>query len=141
VPGRDTYTFRFRNWSGRAPLSSPSLLVEFAGAAEGPVAYDRPELDELVLSYAITVHKSQGSEYPAVVLPLLTQHYLMLQRDLLYTAVTRARRQVTLIGSPKAIALAVRNNRREGRFTRLAERLCQGEAPSSASPSTLLSFS
>lgn len=99
------------------------VVVEFSGLTEGPVVYDRPELDELVLSYAITVHKAQGSEYPAVVLPLLTQHYLMLQRNLLYTAVTRARRQVALVGSLKAIAMAVRNNRRERRYTRLAARL------------------
>ncbi|HHW14978.1 MAG TPA: AAA family ATPase, partial [Firmicutes bacterium] len=102
-----------------------SLLVEF-GAAEGPVPYDRPELDELILSYAITVHKSQGSEYPAVVLPLLTQHFLMLQRNLLYTAVTRARRQVVLVGTGKAIALAVRNNRLQRRHTLLAQRLRRG---------------
>ncbi|MGE5554209.1 MAG: ATP-dependent RecD-like DNA helicase [Betaproteobacteria bacterium] len=115
-----------------------ALLVEFAGVAEGPVPYDRPELDELVLSYAITVHKAQGSEYPAVVLPLLTQHYLMLQRNLLYTAITRARRQVTLVGSSKAIAMAVRNNRRERRYTRLAERLRQGDTGSPVRPSDLL---
>ncbi|MDI6870969.1 MAG: ATP-dependent RecD-like DNA helicase [Bacillota bacterium] len=118
-----------------------TVFVEFAGATDGPVPYDRPELDELVLSYAITVHKAQGSEYPAVVLPLLTQHYLMLQRNLLYTAVTRARRHVALVGSPKAIALAVRNNRRERRYTRLSERLRQGERISPAIQPDLLPFS
>lgn len=110
-----------------------SLLVDFAGEA-GSVPYDRPDLDELVLSYATTVHKAQGSEYPAVVLALLPEHYLMLQRNLLYTAVTRARRQVTLVGSTKAIAMAVRNNRRERRYTRLAERLRQPEAAADSPP-------
>lgn len=117
-----------------------NLVVEFAGADGGPVHYDRTDLDELVLSYAVTVHKAQGSEYPAVVLPLLTQHYLMLQRNLLYTAVTRARRQVTLVGNAKAIALAVRNNRRERRYTLLADRLRRGEADPASRQSGLLSF-
>lgn len=117
-----------------------TLAVEFAGAEVGLIPYDRPELDELVLSYATTVHKAQGSEYPAVVLLLLTQHYLMLQRNLLYTAVTRAKRHVTLVGSPRAIALAVRNNRRERRYTRLAERLRQGDAEPAAVQPGLVNF-
>ncbi len=87
------------------------------------VVYERDELDELVLAYATTVHKSQGSEYPAIVMPVSTQHYLMLQRHLLYTAVTRARRLVVLVGTKKALAIAVHNNKLEERFSRLADRL------------------
>ncbi|MEZ4617704.1 MAG: AAA family ATPase [Caldilineaceae bacterium] len=88
-----------------------------------PVSYDFLELDELVHAFAISVHKSQGSEFPAVVIPVLTTHYMMLQRNLLYTAVTRAKRLVVIVGQPKALALAVRNNKVSERFTGLAERL------------------
>ncbi len=87
------------------------------------VAYDFSELDELVPAYAITIHKAQGSEYPAVVFPLSTQHYMMLQRNLLYTAMTRARKLAVIVGSKKALAIAVRNNRVQKRFTLLRERL------------------
>jgi exodeoxyribonuclease V alpha subunit len=87
------------------------------------VTYDFSELDELVLAYAATVHKAQGSEYPAVVFPLLTQHYVMLQRNLLYTAMTRARKLVVIVGSRKALAIAVRNNQIQKRYTLLGERL------------------
>jgi len=87
------------------------------------VMYDFLELDELVHAFAISVHKSQGSEFPAVVIPILTSHYMMLQRNLLYTAVTRAKRLVVLVGQPKAIALAVRNDKVAQRFTGLRERL------------------
>jgi exodeoxyribonuclease V alpha subunit len=85
--------------------------------------YDRNELDQLVHAYAVSVHKSQGSEYPAVVLPLHTQHYMMLQRSLLYTAVTRGKRLVVLVGSRKAVAMAVRNASARQRWTWLAERI------------------
>jgi exodeoxyribonuclease V alpha subunit len=85
------------------------------------------ELDEVALAYATTVHKSQGSEYPAVVIPLATQHYPMLARNLLYTGVTRGKQLVVLIGQPKACALAVRNVRAMRRLTNLAARLRQGE--------------
>ncbi|MCB0080747.1 MAG: AAA family ATPase, partial [Caldilineaceae bacterium] len=88
-----------------------------------PVIYDFLELDELVHAYAVSVHKSQGSEFPAVVIPVLTTHYMMLQRNLLYTAVTRAKRLVVLVGQPKAIAIAVQNNNVAERFTGLTERL------------------
>lgn len=88
------------------------------------ITYDYAELDELVPAYAITVHKSQGSEYPAVVIPVLTQHYMMLQRNLLYTAVTRGRKLVVLVGTKKALAIAVKNNRTERRYSLLKERLC-----------------
>ncbi len=87
------------------------------------VVYDFLELDELVHAYAISIHKSQGSEFPAVVIPVLTTHYMMLQRNLLYTAVTRAKRLVVLVGQPRAIAIAVQNNKVAERFTGLTERL------------------
>src|SRR5205085_9768789 len=83
------------------------------------VKYDYGELDELSLAYAITIHKSQGSEFPAVVIPLATQHYLLLQRNLIYTGVTRGKRLVVLVGQEKALAMAVRNNRTEKRFSGL----------------------
>lgn len=88
-----------------------------------PVPYDFSELDELVLAYAVSIHKAQGSEYPAVVFPLLTQHYMMLRRNLLYTAITRARKLVVVVGSKKALAIAIRNNDTGRRFTLLRERL------------------
>jgi exodeoxyribonuclease V alpha subunit len=87
------------------------------------VKYDFGELDELALAYAITIHKSQGSEFPAVVIPLAMQHYLLLQRNLVYTGVTRGKRLVVLIGQRKALELSVRNNRTEQRYTGLLERL------------------
>lgn len=87
------------------------------------VEYDWSEADELTLAYAISVHKAQGSEYPAVVMPLLTQHYLLLQRNLLYTGITRAKRLVVLVGSRRALAMAVKNNQPAQRYSGLAERL------------------
>ncbi|MEZ4768738.1 MAG: ATP-dependent RecD-like DNA helicase [Caldilineales bacterium] len=87
------------------------------------VAYDFLELDELVHAYAVSVHKSQGSEFPAVIMPVMTQHYMMLQRNLLYTGVTRAKRLVVLVGTPRAVAIAVNNNRIADRYTGLSERL------------------
>jgi exodeoxyribonuclease V alpha subunit len=87
------------------------------------VTYDFAELDELTLAYAITVHKSQGSEYPAVVLPLLTQHYALLQRNLLYTAITRGKAVVVIVGSRRALEIALRNDRPRRRMSWLRERL------------------
>lgn len=87
------------------------------------VDYDFSEADELVHAFAISVHKSQGSEYPAVVIPILTQHYMMLQRNLLYTAVTRAQKLVVLVGSRKAIHIAVKNDKVAERYSGLAARL------------------
>jgi len=87
------------------------------------VTYDFTEIDELVLAYAISVHKSQGSEHKAVVMPIITQHYLMLQRNLLYTAVTRAKELLVLVGTKKALAIAVKNNRVIERHTWLSQRL------------------
>jgi exodeoxyribonuclease V alpha subunit len=76
-----------------------------------------------MLAYAISVHKSQGSEYSAVIVPILTQHYMLLQRNLIYTAVTRGKKLVILVGSKKALGIGIRNNRTEKRYTWLAERL------------------
>lgn len=87
------------------------------------VIYDFGELDEVSLAYAITIHKSQGSEFPAVVIPLATQHYLLLQRNLVYTGITRGKKLVVLIGQRKALAMAVRNNKTEQRFSGLLARL------------------
>jgi exodeoxyribonuclease V alpha subunit len=87
------------------------------------VDYEFAELDELILAYAISVHKSQGSEYPAVIVPLLTQHYILLQRNLLYTAMTRGKKLVILIGSPRALEIAVNNDQSGHRRSGLQERL------------------
>ncbi|MBI1800375.1 MAG: ATP-dependent RecD-like DNA helicase, partial [Chloroflexi bacterium] len=97
-----------------------TIAVDFDGQR---VAYEFGEADELAHAFALSVHKAQGSEYRAVVIPLLTQHYLLLQRNLLYTAVTRAKSLVVLIGAKRAIAIAVKNNRVAQRNTRLAQRL------------------
>ena len=91
------------------------------------VAYELGELDEVALAYTTTVHKSQGSEYPAIVMPLATQHYPMLERNLLYTGVTRGKQLVVLIGQPKALAIAVRTIKSMRRLTNLATRLRQEE--------------
>jgi exodeoxyribonuclease V alpha subunit len=97
-----------------------SLKVDFEGQR---VDYDWSDADQLVLAYAVSVHKAQGSEFPAVVIPLVTAHYMMLQRNLLYTAITRAKKLCVLVGSRKAIAIAVRNDKVAHRFTALAWRL------------------
>ena len=85
--------------------------------------YDYTDLDEIVLAYAVSVHKSQGSEYPAIIIPILTQHYMLLQRNLLYTAVTRGKKLVVIVGTRKAMAIAVKNNKTEKRYTYLRYRL------------------
>lgn len=89
------------------------------------IDYQPEELDELTLAYATSIHKSQGSEYPVVVIPLHTSHYLMLHRSILYTAVTRGKRLVVLVGSRKALAMAIRNVRVEQRYTGLKEKLVE----------------
>jgi exodeoxyribonuclease V alpha subunit len=89
------------------------------------VDYEKSELIELQLAYAMSVHKSQGSEYPIIILPLTESHYIMLQRNLLYTAVTRAKQRVILLGSQAALNTAVENDRTKRRYTLLAERLAQ----------------
>jgi exodeoxyribonuclease V alpha subunit len=83
------------------------------------VKYDFGELDEISLAYAITIHKSQGSEFPAVVIPLATQHYMLLQRNLIYTGITRSKRLLVLVGQRKALAIAVRNDRPQRRYSGL----------------------
>lgn len=87
------------------------------------VIYDYSELDELVLAYATTIHKAQGSEFPYVIMPLMKSHYIMLQRNLLYTAVTRAQKGLIIVGERKAVYIAVMNNQTVDRHTKLAERL------------------
>ena len=99
-------------------LEAGELMAEFDGRE---VPYDFGELDELVLAYATTVHKAQGSEYPAVVIPVTTQHYPMLQRNLLYTAVTRGRQLVVLVAQPKAVAIAVKGQLERRRWSKLGE--------------------
>ncbi len=104
----------------RIDLEEQEVVVRVDGR---PVTYDFSELDELMLAYAATVHKSQGSEYPAVILPMHTTHYPMLQRNLLYTALTRAKRLLVLVGMKKALAIAIRNDATLRRCSRLADRL------------------
>src|SRR6202158_2241483 len=99
------------------------LTVSFDGRT---VTYGYGELDMLVPAYAATIHKSQGSEYPAVIIPVMTQHYTMLQRDLLYTGVTRGKRLVVLVGQKKAVAIAVRNASGRRRWSKLQEGLRPG---------------
>jgi len=97
-----------------------TVSVRFDGRL---VTYEPADQDELVLAYACSIHKSQGSEYPCVVIPIHTQHYVMLQRNLLYTGITRARKLVVLIGTRRALAIAVKNDKTEMRFTQLAAQL------------------
>lgn len=105
-------------------LEEGELIVAYRDAGiSRPVVYNFSELDELTLSYATSVHKSQGSEYPVIVMPVITQHYLLLQRNLLYTGITRARKLVVLVGTKKALAIAIRNNRAEERYSFLDSRL------------------
>ena len=104
-------------------LEESELTVSFEGRE---VVYGFGELDELVLAYATTIHKSQGSEYPAVVIPLTTQHYTMLARKLLYTGVTRGKRLVVLVGQRRALAIAVKNQGGRRRWSKLGEWLAPG---------------
>jgi len=102
----------------RIDMEESELTVDFDGRE---VIYGFAELDELVLAYATTIHKSQGSEYPAVVIPLTTQHYVMLQRNLVYTGVTRGKRLVVLVGQRKALAIAAKGGRLRRRWSKLRE--------------------
>jgi exodeoxyribonuclease V alpha subunit len=117
---------------GEVDTEEESLVVGYdekpPAAPERSVAYDRGALDELTLAYACSVHKSQGSEYPAVVIPLLTTHFVMLSRNLLYTAVTRGKRLVVLVCDPRAVSLALAADRKDERRTRLAARLAEAAA-------------
>ncbi len=99
---------------------SEEVTLEFDGR---PVAYRFGELDQVALAYAVSVHKSQGSEYPAVVIPVMMQHYMMLRRNLLYTGITRGRKLVVLVGQRKAIGMAVKGKVEDRRWSKLAERL------------------
>ena len=96
-----------------------TISIDFDGR---DVAYEFQDLDEIILAYAISVHKSQGSEYPAVVIPVLTQHYMLLQRNLIYTAITRGRELVIMVGTKKALAIGIRNDKTRKRFTYLKHR-------------------
>jgi exodeoxyribonuclease V alpha subunit len=98
------------------------LIAEFDGRR---VHYPFGELDELVLCYATTIHKSQGSEYPVVVIPISTQHYMMLKRNLIYTGITRGKRLVVLVGQKRALAIAVKGKQLERRWSKLKERLME----------------
>ncbi len=104
----------------RIDMECQNLTVSYDGR---PVTYDFSELDDIVLSYAVSVHKAQGSEFPVVIIPVMVQHYLLLQRNLIYTAVTRGRRLVVLVGTRKALAIGIRNDKTEKRYTRLRQRL------------------
>jgi exodeoxyribonuclease V alpha subunit len=107
-------------WISRIDREDQQLWVRFD---HREIVYDWSELDELSLAYAISVHKSQGSEYPAVVFPLHTSHYIMLQRNLLYTTLSRGRRLVVMVGNRQAVAIAVRNARLRERYSLLPDRL------------------
>jgi exodeoxyribonuclease V alpha subunit len=100
-----------------------TLVIDFDGRA---ATYDWSDADQLTLAYVVSIHKAQGSEFPVVVMPIVTQHYTMLQRNLLYTAITRARKLCVLAGNPRAISMAVRNNKVSQRFTALEWRLGRG---------------
>ena len=109
---------------GAAPPSS-GLITPHGGRLMEHIRYDydMADLNELVLAYATTVHKAQGSEYPAIIIPLLTQHFIMLQRNLIYTSITRAKELVVIVGTKEALGIAIRNNRAIERNSYLAGRL------------------
>ena len=104
------------------------LMVDFDARM---VRYPFGELDELVLCYATTIHKSQGSEYPVVVIPVSTQHYMMLKRNLIYTGITRGKRLVVLVGQKRALAIAVKGKQVERRWSKLKDRLIASGSESS----------
>ncbi len=107
-------------WIEQVDKEKNELIVDFDGAR---VSYEGQEIDDLSLAYALSVHKSQGSEYPAVIVPILTQHYIMLQRNLIYTALTRARKLAVLIGSQKALRIGLNNLGKNNRYTNLRYQL------------------
>jgi exodeoxyribonuclease V alpha subunit len=104
----------------RIDEEAQKVTISFDGR---DVDYNYTDLDEVVLAYAVSVHKSQGSEYPAVIIPILTQHYILLQRNLIYTAVTRGRKLVVMVGTRKALAIGVKNDKTQKRYTYLRYRL------------------
>ena len=99
---------------------SQQVLISFDNRK---VLFEYPELDEVILAYAISVHKAQGSEYPAVIIPILMQHYLLLQRNLIYTAITRAKNLVVIVGTKKALSAGIKNDKTRKRYTSLRRRL------------------
>jgi exodeoxyribonuclease V alpha subunit len=109
-------------WITDVDVEDGTALVEFDGRE---VEYELTEMDELSLAYAVSVHKSQGSEYPAVVMPLLPQHFMLLQRNLIYTGLTRARKLAVMLGSKKAMAMGLKNAKARNRYTNLAHRIME----------------
>ncbi|MBC8234063.1 AAA family ATPase [bacterium] len=123
---RNNYDYEVFNGDiGRITKVNPEKQTITVTYPDKAVDYDIADLNELVLAYAITVHKAQGSEYNAVVIPLMTQHYMMLQRNLVYTGITRAKELVVIVSTKKALGMAIRNNKVVRRYTGLAERLKQ----------------
>jgi exodeoxyribonuclease V alpha subunit len=102
-----------------------SLAIDFDGEVRD---YARPDLSDLGLGYAISIHKSQGSEYPVVIIPLLKGHFMMLQRNLLYTGITRGRKRVYIVGEAAAYSMAVRNSEAKARITHLRQKLTPAHA-------------
>ncbi|MEO5357431.1 MAG: ATP-dependent RecD-like DNA helicase [Nitrospirae bacterium YQR-1] len=111
------------------------LIINFYGR---PVKYDYKELDEVFLAYAISIHKSQGSEYPAIIIPIHSQHFIMLQRNLIYTAVTRGKRLVVLVGTKQALYMSINNDKERKRYSHLKQRLMS--APSLDIPEQMFSY-
>jgi exodeoxyribonuclease V alpha subunit len=107
-------------WIVSLDLEAETLKIDFEGRE---VEYGFDELDELSLAYAVSVHKSQGSEYPAVIMPVVTQHYMLLQRNLIYTGLTRARKLAVMLGSHRALSIGLSNKDSSKRFTHLVHRL------------------
>ena len=97
-----------------------TIVIQFSGQL---IEYKKNELSEIQLAYTLSIHKSQGSEYPVVIVPLLKQHFIMLQRNLLYTAITRAKKKLFLIGSADAYSMSVKNNKTEVRRTNQIEQI------------------
>jgi exodeoxyribonuclease V alpha subunit len=111
----------------RVDLVEQQVTIRFDDRS---VKYDFGELDEVSLAYAVTIHKSQGSEFPAVVIPLATQHYMLLQRNLIYTAITRGKKLLVMVGQKKALGIAVRNDRPQRRYSGLLASLLQSRQSS-----------
>jgi len=107
-------------WIVSLDREAETLEIDFEGRE---VSYDFEDLEELSLAYAISVHKSQGSEYPAIIMPVVTQHYMLLQRNLIYTGLTRARKLAVMIGSRRALSIGLKNKESSKRFTHLIYRL------------------